>query len=167
MKPWVVFTLFCNSVLFLIVFFFLVYQKETLREHGTLVLLPLAPRDPRSLFQGDYMNLNYNFFEVVTDKTFPKRGYLVFTIQDGILIPQRLEGSADKRKKGEYQIRYFSDGNTIRIGAESWFFQEGTGALYEQAKYAGLHFFPESDAGDKLLIGLYDENRLKIEHKSN
>ncbi|MFX7329222.1 GDYXXLXY domain-containing protein, partial [Acinetobacter baumannii] len=34
-------------------------QKEMLLKEGQLVLLPLAPVDPRSLMQGDYMALRY------------------------------------------------------------------------------------------------------------
>src|SRR5690606_14717090 len=45
----------------LIVFFFFiaVIQKERTIKEGELVLLELAPIDPRSLIQGDYMQLNY------------------------------------------------------------------------------------------------------------
>ena len=37
----------------------LVVQKERVVRSGNLVLLPLAPVDPRSLMQGDYMILDY------------------------------------------------------------------------------------------------------------
>ncbi|MFD0701266.1 GDYXXLXY domain-containing protein [Myroides pelagicus] len=45
----------------LIVCFFLysVWEKEKIVKQGQLVLLELAPVDPRSLMQGDYMRLNY------------------------------------------------------------------------------------------------------------
>ena len=36
-----------------------VLQKERLLRQGRPVLLELAPRDPRSLMQGDYMDLDY------------------------------------------------------------------------------------------------------------
>ena len=32
-----------------------IWQKEQLLDHGKVVLLPLAPVDPRSLMQGDYI----------------------------------------------------------------------------------------------------------------
>ena len=37
----------------------LVVQKERLLASGTPMLLELAPVDPRSLIQGDYMRLDY------------------------------------------------------------------------------------------------------------
>ena len=37
-----------------------ILQKEKLLTDGQLVLLELAPVDPRSLMQGDYMRLNYD-----------------------------------------------------------------------------------------------------------
>ena len=33
--------------------------KENIVRNGTAMLLPLAPRDPRSLMQGDFMRLDY------------------------------------------------------------------------------------------------------------
>ena len=36
-----------------------IWQKEQLLNHGKIVLLPLAPVDPRSLMQGDYMRLRF------------------------------------------------------------------------------------------------------------
>ena len=36
-----------------------IYQKEQTLRDGQLVLFELAPVDPRSLMQGDYMSLRY------------------------------------------------------------------------------------------------------------
>jgi uncharacterized membrane-anchored protein len=41
-----------------------IYKKEQLLENGQIVYLPLAPVDPRSLMQGDYMALR---FAIVSD----------------------------------------------------------------------------------------------------
>ena len=37
-----------------------IYQKEQTLRDGQLVLFELAPVDPRSLMQGDYMSLRYS-----------------------------------------------------------------------------------------------------------
>ena len=47
-----------NLILLLGYFNWSVYQKEQTLKDGQLVLLQLAPVDPRSLMQGDYMRLN-------------------------------------------------------------------------------------------------------------
>ena len=36
-----------------------VYEKEQIKEHGETILFELAPFNPRSLIQGDYMRLRY------------------------------------------------------------------------------------------------------------
>ncbi len=61
----------------------------------------------------------------------------------------------------EYLIEYTSTGwRGINIGAESFFFQEGEAEKYENAKYGGIKV---DNQGSSLLIGLYDENKIKIE----
>ena len=47
------------AVLALSVMGYLVSQKELLLARGEIILLKLAPVDPRSLIQGDYMRLEY------------------------------------------------------------------------------------------------------------
>lgn len=57
-----------------------IYEKETIAAQGTQVLLELAPVDPRSLMQGDYMRLRYKVALDAKDSVLKenlKRGYLV------------------------------------------------------------------------------------------
>jgi uncharacterized membrane-anchored protein len=61
----------------------------------------------------------------------------------------------------EMLIKYNApDRRNVNIGAESFFFQEGHAEKYEQAKYGGIKI---DGKGNSLLIGLYDEQRKKIE----
>ena len=48
-----------NLILLLAYFNYSVFQKERILKDGKLILLELAPVDPRSLMQGDYMELWY------------------------------------------------------------------------------------------------------------
>ncbi|PHS66924.1 MAG: hypothetical protein COB12_05660 [Flavobacterium sp.] len=59
----------------------------------------------------------------------------------------------------ELLIKYTSDNWNLDIGAESYFFQEGEGEKYEEAKYGGLKIDKE---GNSVLIGLYDVNLKQI-----
>ena len=59
MKKYSSILIIANLVLLLVYFNWSVYQKEQTLKEGQLVLLQLAPVDPRSLMQGDYMRLNY------------------------------------------------------------------------------------------------------------
>ena len=61
----------------------------------------------------------------------------------------------------EFLIEYtLGDWGSVNIGAESYFFQEGDADKYENAAYGGIKVDRE---GNSLLVGLYDENRKKIE----
>jgi uncharacterized membrane-anchored protein len=70
-------------------FYAMVGQKEALRRSGQEILLKLAPRDPRSLMQGDYMALNYDLanklFSMQTDSAsanLPSSGAVVLRLDD-------------------------------------------------------------------------------------
>lgn len=151
-----------NLVLLLFYFNYSVVKKEQLIDEGRLVLLELAPVDPRSLMQGDYMRLRYAISENLHNHKFPKRGYCVVTIDTNNCAKRvRLQKGVKPLNDGEYLIEYTSsDWWNINIGAESYFFQEGHVKRYENAKYGGLKI---DKNGNSLLIGLYDENRKKIE----
>ncbi|MDE6162343.1 MAG: GDYXXLXY domain-containing protein, partial [Bacteroides sp.] len=59
MKKYSRILIIANLILLLGYFNWSVYQKEQTLRNGQLVLFELAPVDPRSLMQGDYMRLNY------------------------------------------------------------------------------------------------------------
>ena len=63
----------------------------------------------------------------------------------------------------EIALKYYSNGNEnftrIHIGAESYFFEEGTAKKYEQAKFGGLKVDAE---GNTVLVGLYDASHTAL-----
>ena len=144
--------LFNNSIL----------QKEELLSNGQLILLELAPVDPRSLMQGDYMRLRYAISENINYDSISKRGFCVVKLEEnGIAKKVRIQDDRTPINEKEYLIEYTSKGwRGINIGAESFFFQEGEAEKYENAKYGGIKV---DSQGNSLLIGLYDENQKKIE----
>lgn len=153
-----------------IVFFFIlaVQSKEKTLKEGTLVLLELAPVDPRSLMQGDYMRLNYaisnsnpiSVFESETQEI-SKRGFVVLTLDSlGVGQRVRLQETFTPIEANELAIKYFKPDWRINIGAESYFFQEGQAEKFEAAKYGGLRV---DEKGNSILIGLYDADRKQIE----
>ncbi len=136
----------------------LLHKEETLA-NGTLVLLELAPVDPRSLMQGDYMRLDYAIvrenrrLNIKSDNL--KSGYCVIEIDDkGIARKKRFQANVLPKSDSEYCIRFTNklyDG--INIGAESYFFEEGSAEKYEEAKYGGLMV---DDKGNSILVGLFN-----------
>ncbi len=132
------------------------YKKESIITDGKLILIPLAPRDPRSLLQGDYMSLSYNW-EMLSDQNVGfKRGCIVFKYSDETFTPLRLERSLDTLQSDEKCIKYFGSFPNLKIGAESYFFQEGKAKDFESARFVGLKL---ATNGDKVIIGLFDEKR--------
>jgi uncharacterized membrane-anchored protein len=144
--------LFNNSIL----------QKEELLTDGQLVLLELAPVDPRSLMQGDYMRLRYAISDNINSDSISKRGFCVVKLEEnGIAKKVRIQENKTPINDNEFLIEYTSKKwRNVNIGAESYFFQEGEADKYENAKYGGIKV---DSQGNSLLIGLYDENLKRIE----
>jgi len=151
-----------NLFLLLLYFNHSVTKKEELLKNGQLVLLELAPVDPRSLMQGDYMALRYKISEDIHSQNIPKRGYCVVQLNGkGVASKARFQKDPTPLNKGEHLIEYTSsDKWNINIGAESFFFQEGQGKKYEKAAYGGVKI---DKGGNSLLVGLYDDEQKKIE----
>ena len=140
-----------------------VYIKERLLAGAERVYLELAPVDPRSLMQGDYMQLRYvvarDAAELVGGDT-PRSGRLVVRVdQDRVARLVRIhDGSA--LGEDERLVRYRRKGSRLQVVPGSFFFQEGHAALYERARY-GVFAFGEGSGA--LLVGLADEARERIE----
>ncbi len=139
-----------------------IYEKEQIIDIGETVLLELAPVDPRSLMQGDYMRLRYAIGRKVPAKELAsqqKRGYIVIR-QDENNVAQferfhKGEDLSDTEKLLHFHKKY----RTVRIVPDSFFFQEGHAKYYQNAKYGVFKF---DDSGNHLLVGLADKNRQTI-----
>ncbi len=159
------FLIVANLAALFLYFGYTVYQKELLLKEGTLLLLKLAPADPRSLMQGDYMELRYAFPSPIgeplsREDTLPRRGFCVVEPDaEGIAVIKRFQAAKEPLFPGEHLIGYTRPDYRVRIGAESFFFQEGTGTFYEKAEYGGLK--ADKD-GNSLLVGLFDEQKNRI-----
>src|SRR5690606_728523 len=151
-----------NLVLLLVYFNHSITKKEELLKDGQLILLELAPVDPRSLMQGDYMTLRYKISGDIDFDNMPKRGYCVVRLESsGIANKIRFQKDLTPLNEGEHLIEFTSsDKWNVNIGAESYFFHEGQAEKYEKAKYGGVKI---DKNGNSLLIGLYDEQLQKIE----
>ncbi|MFP6763547.1 MAG: GDYXXLXY domain-containing protein [Planctomycetaceae bacterium] len=138
----------------LIVFNWMILDREQLLDSAQTVYLELAPRDPRSLLQGDYMVLNY----VVTGEAGSRVGRQARSGWLVLRLDARRVGHLARIDNGqplaadEIRIR-FTRNQRVEIGAESFFFQEGTADRYQSASYAALQVAPD---GDCVLTGLLD-----------
>jgi uncharacterized membrane-anchored protein len=135
------------------------FQKERLLRDGAVVLLELAPVDPRSLMQGDYMALRYDMAATLDTASWPTDGLLVVRVgANGVAtFVRRHRGSA--LAEGEHLLRYRVRDGMVRLGAEAFFFQEGHADRYDHAKYGELRV---ADDGESVLVGLRDARRRRL-----
>ena len=151
-----------NLILLLGYFNWSVYKKKQILKDGQLVLLQLAPVDPRSLMQGDYMSLNYKeASSALADQQTATLGYAVLQTdsnQVGKIV--RLQNTLEPVNSDELVIKYKIVHHRLFLGAESFFFEEGQDTLYQKAMYGGLKV---NDKGQNLLVGLYDKDFHRIQ----
>ncbi|WP_411029875.1 GDYXXLXY domain-containing protein [Spongiimicrobium sp. 3-5] len=149
-----------NLIILLVLFNNSIFQKEALLSDGQLVLLELAPVDPRSLMQGDYMRLRYKISEGVAYDSISKRGFCIVKLDSrGVAERVRIQKENLPLNRNEHPIEYTSDKWSINIGAESYFFQEGDADKFENAVFGGVKI--DAD-GNSILIGLYNKDLQQI-----
>ncbi|MCB2001980.1 MAG: GDYXXLXY domain-containing protein [Burkholderiaceae bacterium] len=152
-----------------------IVTKERQLASGRIVLLELAPVDPRSLMQGDYMTLRYTIAEQASadlrkmarpggaagpadsGKGLPVAdGHIVATLDaNAVAAYRRLHGRA-AIGRDEILLRYRVRNDRIRFATNAFFFQEGTARRYEPARYGEFRVAAD---GELLLTGLRDAQR--------
>jgi uncharacterized membrane-anchored protein len=130
----------------------LIIQKETTLADGRTMLLHLAPRDPRSLMQGDYMVLRYRMAGEVPHDQLQSKGTLVVKLDANNVASFVRVHKDEPLAEGEYLLAYRKHG-TLRLGAESFMFQEGHASLYDRARFGELKV---DKKGSSVLAGLCD-----------
>ena len=129
-----------------------VVRKESLITNGRVVLVELAPVDPRSLISGDYMRLDYALASNA-EAAWPRDGRLVVRLDErGVAQYVRRD---DGRALGtdEQLLQYRRRARRFRVGSDAFFFQEGHAARYANAKYGELRV---DRSGGSVLVGLRD-----------
>lgn len=137
-----------------------IVQRQQVVDNGQPILLELRPVDPRSLIQGDYMALAYAesvFPPAGSRPELPARGSFVVALDaNNVATFSRLDDGGSLAAN-EARIRYklIDRYGGIRLGAESYFFEEGQADRFATAEYGVLHV---DEAGNSVLVGLADEN---------
>ena len=144
-----------------------IYQKEQVLAQGQTVFLKLAPVDPRSLMQGDYMALRFEMADQIAtslqtefDDAAPNNrktrdGYAVVSLDDKNI--GKFSRLHDERAlvSGEVLMRFRQRNGDIKFATNAFFFQEGHGARFEAAEYGK---FAVAENGEILLVGLHNGN---------
>ncbi|MCY1285892.1 GDYXXLXY protein [compost metagenome] len=143
--------------------------KETLLARGDTVLLRLAPVDPRSLMQGDYMALNFD----IGNQIRAAQGPAPRPPRDGVAVIRRdAQGVASFVRLhdggplgvGEQLLRFQAarsrwGGAQVQVSTDAYFFQEGQGERFAQAMYGEFRVGAD---GQALLVGLRGKELEKL-----
>ena len=145
-----------------------IYAKEQIKARGETLLLELAPVDPRSLMQGDYMRLAYQIARdapVARLAAGARRGYLVLRADKNKVARFLRFHSGEGLTPGEKLLRFHVlradnlERRSLRIVPDSFLFQEGHAEHYQNARYGVFKF---AGAKEYLLAGLAAEDRQPI-----
>jgi len=130
---------------------FMIAKQELLLAKGTKVLLQCLPIDPRSLFSGDYVILNYEISQIdkdiisksgitETDKLNNKAIYVALTPKSGGKYYTVSEVALDiEILKKHYpviiqgRVEYASDTLQVKYGVESYFVPQREGRIIEES----------------------------------
>lgn len=132
-----------------------IWQKEQLIAQGRPVYVRLAPVDPRSLMQGDYMALEFaipwEVRDTLRESSSARRPRVVARIDEqGIATVMRLDdGSA--LAADELRIELTPRRGSWVLVSDAWFFKEGEAARWEQAQYGEFRVLPD---GRALLVNM-------------
>ncbi len=134
-----------------------IHNKERLLAEGAPLLLKLAPLDPRSLMQGDYMALRYQIEAALKkqeQKPIPANGRLLLNLDANRVGSLAGLDDGQALQANQLRIRYRMRKGRLRIAGNSYFFEEGTASRYRQARYGE---FRVAENGDAILTALRDE----------
>lgn len=129
-----------------------IYSKEQLLTNGRIVLLELAPVDPRSLMQGDYMALRFKAANALPSKPGDASdGRIILKLDaQGVGSFARLDDGTPLATD-EVRMRYRIRNGQARFATNAFFFQEGSAQQYQAARYGE---FRTGANGDAILTGL-------------
>jgi uncharacterized membrane-anchored protein len=144
--------------------------KERLRISGQTVYLELAPVDPRSLMQGDYMALDFALAREIRVALNPgtepepepedERPRVAILQLDARRVGRfsRLDNGGPL-SPGEVRFRFRIRNEQVWLGTNAFFMQEGDAERYRPARFGEFHV---SDSGEAMLVDLRDAGLRKL-----
>ncbi|GGX43846.1 GDYXXLXY domain-containing protein [Saccharospirillum salsuginis] len=155
-KVWVV----ASALVVLVLVNLSIAMKEYHLAMGEVVYLELAPVDPRSLMQGDYMALRFalqNDIRNARQNTSATVNGTAIVRLDENRVAQfvRLDDADAPLAENEIRLQYRIRNHWVKIATNAFFFREGTADRYEAARYGR---FRVNDDGAPLLVSLHDES---------
>jgi len=132
-----------------------IWGKERIKASGAVVYLDLAPLDPRSIMQGDYMALRFRLAQEIeaSVKPLPLEGAMASA---GVAVDERrVARLARPGESPNLRIRYRIRQGAVWLGTNAFFFEEGSDKRYAVARFG--EFRVDAESGEAVLVGLRDE----------
>jgi uncharacterized membrane-anchored protein len=134
-------------------------EKEGLIARGRPVFVPLAPVDPRSLMQGDYMRLNFSLPDAGARADLGllrgQRPHVVARLDArGVATLVRLHRPGEPLGANELHIELTPKNGQWTLVTDAWFFREGDAARWQTARFGEFRVAAD---GRALLVGLTDD----------
>lgn len=135
-----------------------IWQKENVIAKGQPVYVALAPADPRSLMQGDYMRLNFTLppdLERTLSGLVSRERPQAVARRDarGVATLVRLAQPGAALAADELRITLTPKNGQWILVSDAWYFREGDAPLWEKARYGEFRVLPD---GTTLLVGMAD-----------
>ncbi len=125
-------------------------EAEIVLANGEIVYVPIRPRDPRSIVQGDFHRLRYDLHT----RDGVGAEFLALQLDErGVVVGDRPLVGAPARS--EVLVRYRIVDGAAEIAPASFLIEEGTGSVYTAARYAELRV---GRNGTALLVRLRTED---------
>ncbi len=138
-------------------------KKQDLIKNGETLLFKLAPVDPRSIMQGDYMRLRFALSNEITqrinllnpNKTIPnKQGFAVVEKNSDNVVSFVDLFHNQELTKNQYMIPYKYRNRQTKFTTDAYYFQEGTAGKYQISIYGEYRYAN----GEMLLVNLVDKD---------
>ncbi len=138
-------------------------KKEDLIAHGDKLLFPLAPVDPRSLMQGDYMRLRFDLANKISTKLRQINEQNTIEQFTGFAVIEKNENNVVQFvdlyhnqgiSKKQILIPYKKRNFQIHFTTNAFYFQEGKRNHYQQARFGEFRY----KDGEMLLINMVDKD---------
>ena len=133
-----------------------IFSKEDIKKNGELVYVDLAPMDPRSIMQGDYMALRFRLAQEIErslgggERPMDGEKRLADVALDGRRVASLAKPGAPAQVRVQYRMRK----GAVWLGTNAFFFEEGTDQRYALARYG--EFRVDRESGEAVLVGLRD-----------
>ena len=141
-----------------------VWRKEATFRQGRTVYLNLAPRDPRSLMAGDYMDLRWvvprGIASMIRNDPERREGLVVLGLDErGVASVERFHRPGEELSGREQLLRYELREGRVVMGSDAFFFEEGTARYHQGAVFGELSVTRD---GEAVLVALCDRRLERV-----